>query len=57
MINPSPDMRLGKCHENARERRLTGRASPGLEGPIDLLSEIDAADFPAYARSPHKMKY
>ena len=31
--------------------------SPGLEGPIDLLSEIDAADFPAYARSSCRMKY
>lgn len=33
MINPSPDTRLGKCHENAREHRLTGCAPPGWKDP------------------------
>lgn len=31
--------------------------SPRLEGPIDLLSEINATDFPVYTRSSHGMRY
>lgn len=43
--------------QKCQEAQAGWLCSPGLEGPIDLLSEIDAADFPVYARSSHRIKY
>lgn len=55
-INLSPDV-AQEMSRKCQGARAGWSHSPRLEGPIDLLSEIDAADFEAYAGSARRMKY